>query len=130
MSIYHKVKCSQEEALQFKDKVKAFLAAENLPYTSLKALRSYNGEIRIYNGRTTERKRLRYGRKWVARKNPDGTFDGTEEGIIRLQKIGGDVLFQKTYEPIESLDYTQVFRVDDWEEEKKAIKDFLNGGLR
>lgn len=130
MSIYHKDKCSREEALQFRDKVKDYLDIEKLPYSKLKALRSYNGEVRIYNGKSAYRLRLKMGRELVAFKNPDGSIDGkNEEAINELKQRNGDQLWQTTNDPIETIDYTQVFRVDNWEDEKKAIKEFFKGRL-
>ncbi|MFH1564050.1 MAG: hypothetical protein ABIF11_11650 [Nitrospirota bacterium] len=126
MSVYHKDKCTKEEISEFRESVKSFLDAEQLPYTTIKALRSYNGEVRIYNGKIAKRLRFRMGKKLVAFRNPNGSIEGeNEEAINKLKQSNGDQLWQTTNEPIETIDYTQVFRADNWEEEKEAIKDFF-----
>lgn len=125
MSIRHSVKCTKEEATEFRQKVKAFLDAENLPYKSLKVLRSFGGECRIYSGEMTQRSRLRIGRKLIAFKKPDGTIEGIDTEAIEKLREGGDYLYQKTNEPIPIIDYISMYRADDWYDEKEAIKEFL-----
>ena len=110
MSMYHSVKCTKQEAMEFRKKVKDFLDAEKLPYNSIKSLRGYNGEVRIYSGNMTQRGRQRMGRKPMALKNPDGTVED---------------LYQTTNEPIPTIEYISMYRVDNWEEEKEAIRNYL-----
>lgn len=125
MSALHSVKCSREEAIAFKNKVKAFLDKEKLPYTKIIALRCYNGQVKIFTGETMDRMRIRQGRKLVAFKNPDGSYEGETEGISRLKQTGGDSLYLKTSEPIEEKEYLPVYCADDWKEEKQYLKDKL-----
>lgn len=126
MSIYHKDKCTAEEIKSFRQKVVNFLASEMIKPHKIKALRSYDGEIRLYKAEPLQRLRLRMGRKFVAFKNPDGTYEGEDaESIEELKRSGGDQLYVSTNNPIPCANYTQVFRVDNWEEEKKAMIDFF-----
>ena len=123
MSIYHKEKCTVAESKQFKLKVVRFLKTEKLPYQSIKAFRSYNGEVRVYTGQTAHRLRLRQGRKLMAFKNPDGTYEGEPEAIENLKQNGGSHIYLETSEPIPTKDYLPVFRCDNWKDEKQALKE-------
>lgn len=125
MSIYHKDKCTVGEIEVFRQKVVNFLDSQGIKPHKIKALRSYNGEIRLYKAEPMLRLRLRMGRKFVAFKNPDGTYEGNKDAIEILKSKGGDQLWQTTNDPIPCANYTQVFRVDDWEEEKKAIREYF-----
>lgn len=126
MSAYHEDKCTVEDLRLFRQKVLDFLNSEGIKPHKVTAFRSYNGEIRLYKSEPALRLRLRMGRKMVAFKNPGGTYEGdSEESIAMLKRSGGDQLWESTNDPIPCANYTQVFRVDDWEEEKKAIRDFF-----
>ena len=126
MSMFHRVKCAGADLADFKTKVRAFLDKSEMPYYKIIALRSYDGEVRVYKQGKTERRRRRQGRKIVAFKNHEGVIEGeNQDAIERLKKTGADKLYCTTNKPIETLNYTQVFRVDNWEEEKEALRDFF-----
>ncbi len=126
MSIYHKDKCTKEEVENFKNKVIEFLKANNITYKSIHALRSYNGEVRIHTGQVLQRLRLKMGRRLMAFKNPDGSFEGYSEDAIReLKERDGSQLWETHNDPIPQKEYFQTFRVDDWEEEKRDILDYF-----
>lgn len=125
MSIYHKDKCTASEIKDFRRKVVNFLNSHGIIPYKIKAFRYYNGEVRLYKSDPKMRLRLRTGRKFVAFKNPDGTYEGDKESIEILKSRGGDELWEYTNDPIPCSNYTQVFRADNWEEEKKAILDFF-----
>lgn len=125
MSIYHKDKCTKEEATQFKSKVLVFLNSEKLPYTKVLALRSYNGQVRVYTGDIAHRLPLRPRRKLMAFKTPNGQYEGDSETIQELKIKGGDYIYKIHSEPIPTKDYIPVFRCDNWEEEKEVLKDKL-----
>ena len=91
MSIYHKDKCSRKEAIDFKTKVKEFLKENNIHYESIRALRGYDGEVRIYTGETL-RLRLKMGRRLVAFKNPDGSYEGCLDDAINELNSGGAIM--------------------------------------
>lgn len=126
MSALHSVKCSREEAIVFKNKVKAFLDSEKLPYTKILALRCYNGEVKVFTGNICNRLRIRQGRKLMVFKNPDGSIEGeNQEAIERLKTSGGSQLWLKTSEPIEEKEYLPVYRADDWKREKEYLREKL-----
>lgn len=125
MSIYHKDKCTNEEIKAFRQKVINYLDSQGIKPFKIKALCSYNGEIRLYKAEPAFRMRLRMGRKLLAFKNPDGTYEGDKDAIEILKGNGGDEVWETTNDPIPCSNYTQVFRVDNWEQEKKAIKEFF-----
>ena len=125
MSARHSVKCSREEALAFKNKVKKFLDSNNLPYVKLLALRCYDGQVKVFTGKNMSRLRLRMGSKLVAFKNPDGSYEGEPEAIEKLKQPGGSSLYLRTNEPIEEKEYLPVYRADNWEEEKEYLKEQL-----
>ena len=125
MSALHSVKCSKEEAQEFKNKVIAFLNTENLPYEKVIALRCYNGQAKVFTGNTMNRLRIRQGRKLVAFKNPDGSYEGEPEAIQRLKETGGSQVYLRTSEPISEKEYLPVYRVDEWEEGKKYLREKL-----
>lgn len=125
MSIYHKDKCSKIEIKDFRNKVVKFLELEGIKPYKIKALRSYEGEIRLYKAELLYKLRLKLGRKLVAFKNPDGSYEGETDAVEMLKRSGGDQLYETTNAPIPVTNYTQVFRVDDWEEEIKAIREFF-----
>jgi hypothetical protein len=125
MSALHSVKCLREEAIAFKNKVKTFLDKEKLPYTKILALRCYDGQVKVFTGDTMSKMRIRQGRKLVAFKNPDGSYEGETEAIERLKETGGSQLWLRTSEPIPEKEYLPVFRADDWEEEKDYLKEKL-----
>lgn len=109
MSIYHSVKCTKEEAMAFRNKVRDFLLAEGLGNTGyLKALRSYDGNVRLYTGKEVERPALRKRLRFV-KDNPGG----------------GSKTYERHKDPIIEKEYTTVYRADDWEEEKEAIRNFF-----
>ncbi len=121
----HSEKCSKEEVLEFKNKVIAFLKANNLPFVKVIALRCYLGQVKVFTGDTMSRLRLRQGRKLVAFKNPDGSYESEGEAIERLKESGGSQIYLKTSEPIPEKEYLPVFRVENWEEEKQYLKEKL-----
>jgi hypothetical protein len=125
MSALHSVKCLREEAIAFKNKVKTFLDKEKLPYTKILALRCYDGQVKVFTGDTMSKMRIRQGRKLVAFKNPDGSYEGETEAIERPKETGGSQLWLRTSEPIPEKEYLPVFRADDWEEEKDYLKEKL-----
>ena len=125
MSRYHKDKCTKKEIKDFREKVVDFLKSTKINPHKVKAFRSYNGEIRLYKTEPAYRLRLRMGRKLAAFKNPEDTYAGEKEAIEILKQRGGDQLWETTNNPIPCANYTQVFRADNWEEEKKAILDFF-----
>jgi hypothetical protein len=106
MSIYHKDKCTKEEAQTFLADVKQFCADNNIRVNKFLALTSYGGEIRLYNGE----KETRRSKKRVMQHDEVGYFL-SKTNIIKAE-------------------YTQVFR-SEWynkefqEEEKEAIKSFF-----
>jgi hypothetical protein len=102
-----------------------FLVDEKLPYKKVIALRCYDGQVNVFTGNTISRLRLRQGRKLIAFKNPDGSYEGEKEAINTLKSKGGDKIFLKTSKPIEEKEYISVFRADDWEVEKKYLIDKL-----
>ena len=125
MSVLHSVKCSKEEAQAFKNKVIKFLNNEHLLYKKVIVLRCYDGQVKVFTGDTMHRLRLRQGRKLLAFKKPDGSYEGEPEAIERLKITGGDKVFLKTSEPIEEWEYIPVYRADNWKEEKQYLKDKL-----
>ena len=118
MSARHSVKCSREEAITFKNKVKAFLDSEKLSYTKIIALRCYDGQVKVFTGDTMNRSRLRQGRKLLAFKNPG------------LKETGGNHIYLKTSEPITENEYLPVYRADNWEEEKMYLKEKLTNEVK
>ena len=125
MSALHSVKCRKEEAQEFKNRVIGFLNTEKLPYKKVIALRCYDGKVEVFTGGSISRLRLRQGRKLVAFKNLDGSFEGELEAIQHLKETGGSQVFLRTSEPIEEKEYLPVYRADDWEEEKQYLKEKL-----
>ena len=69
--------------------------------------------------------RIRQGRKLLAFKNPDGSYEGEAEAIERLKQNGGYQIYLKTSEPIPKKEYLPVYRVDNWEEEKQYLREHL-----
>lgn len=106
MSIYHKDKCTKEEAKLFLNDVKSFCESEKIPVHKLLALTSYGGEIRLYNGE----KETHQSSKRVMQHDEVGYF------------------LEKTQ--ITKPQYTQVFR-SEWynpeyqQDEKEAIFSFF-----
>ena len=128
MSAYHKIKCTETELKEFRQKTVSFLDSMGIKPHAIKAFKNYNGEIRLYKAKQAQRFRLRMGRILVAFKNPNGSYEGRdEEEIEMLKNKKGDQLWETTNAPIPCANYTQVFRNDPWEEEKKAIIDFFKG---
>ena len=125
MSARHSDKCSKTEVSLFKDKVWKFLQEAGIEYHKLLALRSYNGEVRIYTGNDENRLRLRMGRKLVAFKTPSGKIEGTNQEAIDRLKLGGDQLWESTNEPIRIKQYISMYRADDWGNEKKDILEYF-----
>jgi hypothetical protein len=125
MSIYHRDKCTKEEIDAFKIKVINFLNSEKLPFGKVLGLRSYNGEVRIYSGKDSQRMRMKLGRKLVAYKEPDGSYKGVDSAIEHLKRTGGDQCYEQTNEPIITKEYFPVYRADNWEEEKQYLKEQL-----
>ena len=130
MSARHSVKCSKEDVIAFKNKVKSFLDKEKLPYVKVIALRCYDGEVKVFTGDICNRMRIKQGRKLLAFIDPDGTYNGNLEDIQRLKETGGSSLYLKTSEPIEEKEYLPVYRADDWEEEKQYLKEKLRKELK
>ncbi len=126
MSSRHSVKCTKEEAIAFRNKVKAFLDSEKLPYIKIISLRCYNGQVKVFTGDIIERLRIKQGRKLLAFKNPDGSYEGGTEAIERLKESEGDSIWEKTSEPIPEKEYFPIYRVDNWEEEKTYLKEHLS----
>jgi len=127
MSALHSVKCSQEEAQEFKNKVIEFLTIEKLPYKKVIALRCYNGQVKVFTGNIMNRLRLKQGRKLIAFKNPDGSYEGESEAIQHLKETNGSQVYLKTSKPIEEKEYLPVYRADNWKEEKQYLKEKLGG---
>lgn len=126
MSALHSVKCSREEAIAFKEKVKEFLDKEKLPYAKILSLRCYDGQVKVFTGDIMNRLRIRMGRKLVAFKNPDGSIEGENQEVInRLKASSGSQLWLKTNAPIEEKEYLPVYRADNWEKEKQYLKEKL-----
>ncbi len=121
----HSEKCTKEEAQEFKNKVITFLKKENLPFVKVIGLKCYLGQVKVFTGDMIGRMRIKKGRKLIAFKNPDGTYEGEPDAIERLKESGGSQLYLKTNEPIEEKEYLPVFRVDNWEEEKQYLKEKL-----
>lgn len=86
MSIYHKDKCTESEIKEFRQKVVNFLDSMGIKPYRIKAFRSYNGEVRLYKAEPALRLRQRRGRKFVAFKNPDGTYEGESTEAIEILK--------------------------------------------
>ena len=125
MSALHSVKCSKEDAQEFKNRVIGFLTTEKLPFKKVIALRCYDGQVKVFTGDTMNRLRIRQGRKLMAFKNPDGSYEGEPEAIQRLKETGGSQVYLKTSEPIEEKEYLPIYRADDWEREKEYLKEKL-----
>ncbi len=112
MSIRHSVKCTRAEADKFRADVKAWLDSQNIQYSRIIALTSYDGEVRVYTGNMTTRPRLRPGLKLVSQDDNSKTYI-------------------KTRGAIKELEYTSVFR-DEWynekyqEGEKQALRTLLS----
>ena len=121
----HSDKCLREEVIAFRNKVKSFLDKEKLPYTKILALRCYQGQVKIFTGDMMSRLRIRQGRKLLAFKNPDGTYEGEAEAIEKLKENSGNQIWLKTSEPIPEKEYLPVYRVDNWEKEKQYLKEKL-----
>ena len=94
MSIHRNHKCSKQEAIDFKMKVKEFFEENNIHYKSISAFRNYNGEVRIYTGETLQRLRLKMGRRLMAFKNPDGSYEGDSDAINELKEREGHQLWE------------------------------------
>lgn len=129
MSALHSVKCLREEAIAFKDKVKEFLNKEKLPYAKILALRCYDGQVKIFTGDTVSKMRIRQGRKLIAFKNPDGSYEGETDAIRHLKETGGSQVWLKTSEPISEKEYLPVYRADDWEREKQYLREKLTNAI-
>lgn len=121
MSMRHSVKCTKEQAREFKTKVINFLNLEKLPYSKVIALCCYDGLVKVFTGNSCSRLRLRQGRELIAFKNPDGLYEGSLEGIEKLKECGASKLYINTSEPIKEKEFYPVYRVDDWKEEKKYL---------
>ncbi len=112
MSIRHSDRCTRAEADKFRADVKAWIDSQNMQYKRIIALTSYEGEVRVYTGRTITRPRLRPGLKLVSQDDHSKTY-------------------MKTRGAIEELEYTTVYR-DEWyneqyqEEEKNALRTLLS----
>ena len=72
MSIRHGDKCTRGEAALFCQVVEKWLKQNRLPFKKLRALTSYEGEVRIYTGTKSEPTALKRSRKCIAYKAPDG----------------------------------------------------------
>jgi len=108
------VKCTTAEAQEFQKIVEEWLTKKGLKFRSSRALTSYYGNVRIYNGKTIKSISLKRSKKLLAFKNPDGTIEGTPEGIEQLKKHGGDYLYELDYHPREVKDHYTFFRTE-WE---------------
>ena len=125
MSARHSVKCTKEQAQEFKNKVLKFLKDKNLSFVKVIALRCYDGQVKVFTGDTMNRMRLRQGRKLLAFRTPSGEIEGTPEGIAYLKTNGGDAVYERTSEPMEEKEYFPVYRADNWEAEKMYLKESL-----
>jgi len=128
MSMVSSVKCTKEELQTFRIKVRCFLQSHNLKYTKITTSKSFNGEVRIYTGGVSQRLRLRMGRKLVAWRNHKGEIEGVNQEAIDTLKAKGEhasQLLETTNQPIPTNDYFSVYRVDDWEGEKRDIKEYF-----
>lgn len=106
MSIYHKDKCTKEEAKNFRNIVISFLEAEKIPYSSVTALTAYDGEVRIYSGKKIER----LSRRRVRQKDDIGYFLAKTE--------------------ISNSEYCSTYRTDWNEEEKKELRECLKRRIK
>lgn len=108
MSLRKTDKCSQETARDFGKVVKGWLDKNNLSYSKLVALTSYEGEVRIYNG------------KEINRLSHKTILQQDENGYFRSKNL------------ISEKEYFSTF-LDDWvnketrDEEKELIIRFLTG---
>ena len=70
MSIYHSVNCDKKTVQGFKEEVRAWFQANNLPFQKITALTGFDGEVRVYRG--TESTRL--SRRRVLQHDEGGYF--------------------------------------------------------
>ena len=128
MSVYHKDKCTKEQALKFKVTVKNYLDKNKLPYQKLMALTSYDGEVRIYTGKMVDRIPQKRSRKLVAWKNTEGKWKGDLKAVEALKGKaykGNTKIYEIGYHSTEEVQHFPVYRSDWGEDEKWELKKWI-----
>ena len=98
---------------------------------SQSALRGYDGEVRIYTGETL-RLRLKMGRRLVAFKNPDGSYEGClDDAINELNSRGGVQLWEIHNDPhTHKKNILECSGLMTGKGEKKDILDYFKIGIK
>jgi hypothetical protein len=122
MSGFHSDKCSPEELKKFKKEVIDFLEKEGINTKKLKirALRCYNGDVRIYTGHMELQNSKESFRRTEADKDSTGKIIGWMGTRGKhFTKIPEYINFNRDEFPLSD------FYLDEWEWEKEKLNNLI-----